>query len=231
MRKSNAGKSNFYRWGKEYLANQIETGDLVASISNLTNYYSPQIDFEESISKARDWYTKRNALKYTLFEYEKSLLHDKYDSIAPKITWEDLANESTIEHILPQDPKEGSQWFTDWTSSDMETWRHDIGNLVLTRDNSRYLNFDFTRKRDGKDGCGEHCYSDSEICQERNLRFFKSWTKDNVSDCHNTIIQWILTRWKPQISEQAVVVEIDEGQDEDSVPHQNIVGDVTGDDE
>ena len=72
---------------------------------------------------------------------------------------------------------------------------------------------------------------DSEICQERNLRFFKSWSKDNVSDRHNTIIQWILTRWKPQISEQAVVVEIDEGQDEDSVPHQNIVGDVTGDDE
>lgn len=230
-RRSNAGKSNFYRWGKEYLANQIGTDDLVASISNLTNYYSPQTDFVESISKARDWYAIRNALKYTLFEYEKSLLHDKYGSIAPKITWEDLANESTIEHILPQDPKKGSKWFTDWTLTDMETWRHDIGNLVLTRDNSRYLNFDFIRKRDGKDGCGEHCYSDSEICQERNLRFFKCWTKDSVSDRHDTIIQWILTRWKPQIPEQPVVVEIDEGQDEDSVARQNTDGDVSADNE
>ena len=189
-RRSNAGKSNFYRWGRDFLRGAISTEALIVSISNLTCYYSPQNVFEESIRNAKDWYAIRNALKYTLFEYEKFLLESKYDNIVPKITWRDLASESTIEHILPQEPKEDSQWTRDWIPEDMATWRHDIGNLVLTRDNSHYLNFDFLRKRDGKDGCGERCYSDSEICQERNIHRFESWTKDEVRTRHNEIAEW-----------------------------------------
>lgn len=37
----------------------------------------------------------------------------------------------SIEHILPQNPKENSQWLKDFTNEQREEWTNKLGNLVL----------------------------------------------------------------------------------------------------
>jgi len=52
----------------------------------------------------------------------------------------------SIEHVLPQNPQHGSQWFVDWPDSEeREAWLHKIANLVpLTKKkNSQAQNYDF----------------------------------------------------------------------------------------
>ncbi len=57
---------------------------------------------------------------------------------------------TTIEHVLPQNPEEDSQWMT-WFPKEEERklWTHRLANLVLLsrRKNMRASNFDFERKK------------------------------------------------------------------------------------
>lgn len=59
-----------------------------------------------------------------------------------------LAN-MTVEHILPQNPREDSQWVRDFSESDREEWTHKLGNLVLIsrRKNSQQGRLDFEEKK------------------------------------------------------------------------------------
>jgi hypothetical protein len=54
----------------------------------------------------------------------------------------------TVEHVLPQQPRPGSRWQTDFPESEQVVWRHRLANLVLlTRaKNSQAKNYDFTEK-------------------------------------------------------------------------------------
>ena len=56
----------------------------------------------------------------------------------------------SIEHILPQNPYEGSQWKTDFSEIDRENWTNKLGNLVLIsrRKNSAQGNKDYAVKKD-----------------------------------------------------------------------------------
>jgi hypothetical protein len=57
---------------------------------------------------------------------------------------------TSIEHVLPQNPKPGSQWETWFPASTLrEKWVHRIGNLVLLsrKKNSSARNFDFNTKK------------------------------------------------------------------------------------
>ncbi|MBP1468876.1 HNH endonuclease [Candidatus Chloroploca sp. M-50] len=51
------------------------------------------------------------------------------------------------EHILPQTLPPRSLWQRDWKPKIRQVCLHDIGNLVLTRDNARYHHFDVERKK------------------------------------------------------------------------------------
>lgn len=57
----------------------------------------------------------------------------------------------TIEHVLPQNPKEDSEWIKWFPDEEKrEKWTHKIANLVLLsrRKNRRASNFEFNRKKD-----------------------------------------------------------------------------------
>lgn len=58
-------------------------------------------------------------------------------------------NEMSVEHILPQNPEEGSQWTRDFTIDEREEWTHKLGNLVLIsrRKNSGQGRLDFADKK------------------------------------------------------------------------------------
>ena len=61
-----------------------------------------------------------------------------------------VPNTITVEHILPQKPKDNSQWKIDFTDKEREEWTHKIGNLVLIsrRKNSSQGRLDFKNKKE-----------------------------------------------------------------------------------
>ncbi len=124
-----------------------------------------------------------------------------------------VVSDSTIEHILPQTPGENSHWKTVWSTDDSDKCLHDIGNLVLTLDNSRYSNFEFTRKK-GQAGDG-YSYSNSDIRQERRLAQFSDWTRKEFDERRNDLVGWIEDRWKTEAAQVASPLDVDDEADED----------------
>ncbi|RDI98945.1 DUF262 domain-containing protein [Dyella solisilvae] len=61
-----------------------------------------------------------------------------------------LPDEISVEHILPQNPDQTSQWVKDFTDVQRDHWLHRLGNLMLLsrRKNTSLGNLDFTAKRD-----------------------------------------------------------------------------------
>ena len=72
------------------------------------------------------------------------LLEYKYKD---KSEWKDFGTTS-IEHILPQNPKATSQWVKDFNEEQRDYYTHRIGNLCLIgrRKNSSLGNFDYQEK-------------------------------------------------------------------------------------
>ena len=131
-------------------------------------------------------------MKYTLYEYELWLLKSEGKDAQPKLKWNELSD-STIEHILPQTPDADSFWNLSWSSEDFNSYIHDISNLVLTRDNSHYSNFEFERKK-GSAGTG-YCYANSDIRQERKIAEYTNWTIDSCKNRRLLLENWIISRW------------------------------------
>jgi uncharacterized protein with ParB-like and HNH nuclease domain len=58
-------------------------------------------------------------------------------------------NEMSVEHVLPQNPEDTSQWVNDFTLEEREEWTHKLGNLVLIsrRKNAGQGRLDFADKK------------------------------------------------------------------------------------
>jgi len=189
-KRSNAGLSKFYRWADDIFSSKHSMQSVTEWIYGTINWYSPENGFRKTLKEDFfEWYHHRRLLKYTLFEYELFLLNGKNK---PKLSWEDL-NDSTIEHILPQNPDVNSNWISKWTDHERMKFIHDISNLVLTKDNSRYSNFEFERKK-GIAGSG-YSYSNSDIRQERKIAEFYDWTPESQSIRREELTSWILNNW------------------------------------
>jgi Protein of unknown function (DUF1524) len=213
-KRSNAGKSSFHKWAWEVLHQEQKCSDVPTWIDGLTRYYADEKSFAAVTQAPSNWYGKRNLLRYTLFEYELHLLATEGQGKAPSLAWEQLSD-STIEHILPQTPDEGSHWLEKWDAEQIKSCLHDIGNLVLTQDNSSYRNFEFTRKK-GKAG-ESPSYSNSDIRQERKISSFADWGPDELVVRRQELSEWILERWRTA-DKAPVPAEIDERDDVDAVP-------------
>jgi hypothetical protein len=211
-KRSNAGQSSFYSWAYEILVGPQSIQSVTAGIHGLINYYSIEESFNEKAFKPANWYSRRHLLKYTLFEYELYLLSTEGKGKKPILRWEQL-DDSTIEHILPQTPDEHSHWAEVWNPDDTKTYLHDIGNLVLTQNNSNYRNFEFERKK-GMPGVSPS-YSNSDIRQERKLANFEDWRPADLVKRSQELYEWIMNRWKVQISEIALPEDINEQDDVD----------------
>ena len=211
-KRSNAGQSNFYSWAHEVLTNPEHIQDITAGIRSLINYYAAQDSFLDKIRKPADWYSRGNLLKYTLYEYELFLLDTEGKGESPRIAWEQL-DKSTLEHILPQNPEEDSHWKEVWDGDNTGRYLHDIGNLVLTHNNSNYRNFEFARKK-GLPGISPS-YSDSDIRQERKISSYSDWRPEEVEMRRQEIATWIIGRWDiaPTISPPSVEISEDDDYD------------------
>lgn len=207
-KRSNAGLSKFYRWANDIFTSKHSIQSVTEWIYGTISWYSPENNFRRSlIEDFFDWYHQRRLLKYTLYEYELFLLKGKNK---PKLNWEDLTD-STIEHILPQNPDVNSNWTSKWADEERKKFIHDISNLVLTKDNSRYSNFEFERKK-GSAGVG-FCYSNSDIRQERKISEFDDWTPENQNKRRLELTSWIIKNWGIENNFQAptdIIIEDEE---------------------
>jgi hypothetical protein len=193
-KRSNAGKSSFHRWADDIFSGRHKLSEVTSWIYGLIEEYTPEAGFEEWVSKPENWYAHRGLLRYTLFEYELHLLATDGQGKGPALSWNDLMSDSTIEHILPQNPGAASDWSSKWTEDEMKLHIHDLGNLVLTQNNSNYLNFDFQRKR-GVAGKSPS-YIHSDIRQERDVAGYEDWTAKESVHRRDKIVEWAKSRWK-----------------------------------
>lgn len=191
-KRSNTGLSSFYKLAYEIFTEKNSIDSVIEWIYGAINWYSNENEFRTKVKTISDWYSWRRLLKYTLYEYELWLLKNEGHNVRPKLDWNDLSD-ATIEHILPQNPKNNSVWKKTWTNKDFHTYIDDLSNLVLTKDNSHYLNFDFDRKK-GNAGAG-YCYSNSDIRQERQIAKFDNWTADSCKRRRKVLENWIIKRW------------------------------------
>jgi len=94
--------------------------------------------------------------------------------------------EITVEHILPQNPAENSEWVKIFTKDQRDEWTNKLGNLVLLsgRKNSRAQNYDFKRKKEVyfKPKC-----TPFRITQE--LENVNEWNIENLSSRHKRLIE------------------------------------------
>lgn len=75
-------------------------------------------------------------------------------------------------------------------------YRHTLGNLVFTYDNSACFHKPFRRKQFDRTG-----YSNSRLFQEKELASsYREWTPTTVMHRQTTIVEWALRRWPLTVS-------------------------------
>lgn len=124
------------RYGE--LLKQLEKGDgLSATAFDLT---------PEELAETKDRLADRIYLvapvrKYVLLRLDDLLAKQPGVSYQHKMI--------TVEHVLPQNPKDSSVWKQDFTDEERLRWTHRLGNLVLLNraKNSEAQNYDFAKKK------------------------------------------------------------------------------------
>lgn len=215
---ANSGQSQFFRLANDVFEGTRDQSATLNRLRELVEYYSPDDQFLEALDRVPRYGWP--GLKYMLYEWEHKLAGPK----AVHLDWERLEQRDaskSIEHILPQTPTD--EWRRAFTADEIEAWTHDIGNLVLTEDNSVYLNRGFLAKRGtagdrSADGSVKRVYANSSLYQERVLVEFEDWTAASIQQRRGEIMSWARNRWHvdpPQTLEgvDAVDEEVDEAQE------------------
>jgi hypothetical protein len=202
---ANSGQSQFFRLANDVFLGTRDKDATLNRIRELAAYYSPEDQFLEALERTPryGWV----GLKYMLYEWEHHLAGKK----AVQLDWERLEQRDaskSIEHILPQTPTD-PYWLERFTADEREQLTHDLGNLVLTEDNSVYLNKPFGKKRGvagerSSDGSLTRSYANSTLFQEKALLEVAEWTPAAIQVRRDEILAWARRRWHidpPQATE------------------------------
>lgn len=120
------------------LLKQLDAGDgLAAAAFDLSDEEKQQT--RDRI--AGEIYLVNPVRKYVLLRLDSIIAANPGASYAHKII--------TVEHVLPQNPKEDSQWVNDFSEDQRLFWTHRLGNLLLLNrtKNSEAQNYDFDVKK------------------------------------------------------------------------------------
>lgn len=91
---------------------------------------------------AGELYKVQPVRKYVLLRLDELLANAPGVSYKHKIV--------SVEHVLPRNPRSGSQWLVDFTDDERAFWTHRLGNLLLLNrnKNSQAQNYDFVTKKE-----------------------------------------------------------------------------------
>lgn len=200
--RSNAGESSI-RWAARDLFTGRPADEVLAGLEARLWQLADDNEIAAAFDPKERWYPRSNAHKFVLYEYELALQRDTSD--VPEFGALTAKGNKTTEHILPQTPEEGSKWREDFPPSVHAELVDSIGNLVLTRDNSRYGRRDYLDSDDGnqpgkrgKPGQAEPwCYfATGNLARERELaQNYDRWTPTDVRRRAGEIAKWALSRW------------------------------------
>lgn len=102
---------------------------------------------------------------------------------------------ATVEHVLPQNPAEGSKWLKNWPDEELrEKWVHRLGNLALLSraKNSQASNFDFDKKKDryfsSKNGLANYALTVGVLKE-------KTWTPEVVEKRQKRLLERVCQSW------------------------------------
>lgn len=100
----------------------------------------------------------------------------------------------SIEHILPQNPAQNSQWLKDFSDTQREIWTDKLGNLILIsrRKNSSLSNRDFAEKKKRYFKDNIELFSNSV----RVLNAYSKWTPKELEQNHAEVLSKLLTAYK-----------------------------------
>ena len=125
----------------EILKEIEKEGQTVDGLLNNDELFKINKDNLENALNRNDFYRKKYAryilLKYEFLKSSNTALISNYKNIS-------------IEHILPQNPNENSQWRNDFTKDEIEDLKHNLGNLILIngKKNASLGNLDFAEKKE-----------------------------------------------------------------------------------
>lgn len=101
----------------------------------------------------------------------------------------------TVEHVLPQQPKKGSQWLADFDEQDRDYWTHRLANLVLLnkRKNSSAQRFDFDKKKQqyfsGSNGVATFALTLQVLKKD-------SWTPEILKARQRSLVKRLSDEWE-----------------------------------
>lgn len=190
-----AGRSRFYHLAHNIYVGKADPNDAASQIRRwIPEYCHPATFdhfFEFNAQKPRNFYAWPG-LRYLLYEWEIKCAGAKQ----VRLSWRELHKrqpKTTIEHVLPQTP-EDPYWRERFSEAERAAYTHDIGNLCLTEDNSKYSNKPFPKKR-GEGGADYACYMTANLASERKLAGWADWTRGSIEERRKKIISWAKGRW------------------------------------
>ncbi len=228
-RRADAGQADLFRVGYQLYKGTVTFEEAMRELWTTLLAFCPNSWFEEALGREEyDWYDWAG-LKYFLYEYEESIAAKR--GAVPRISWEEVRRREradTIEHILPQTPKD-PYWLERFDDSQRKNLTHDIGNLSLTKDNASYGNKPFPDKK-GAAGSGKPCYAESPFFMERELASVDDWNPNRLIERRKHLREWALSRWRVEVEGvddvQAMPADQDDAFDGDEVEEDTYVTEV-----
>ena len=119
----------------------IEIGENYNDILNNKNLFNFDINNFKNIINGNIF--GERYCKYLLLKIE-------YLSLDSEVAYIGNYKNISIEHVLPQNPKEDSEWRVKFSNEDREEWTNKLGNLILLtkRKNSKLSNLEFKDKKE-----------------------------------------------------------------------------------
>lgn len=206
--------SNYRQAALFRIAYEVEHGmefdDAVRRVKKeMTPWANSRFNDFTNIEKPDHWYWWRG-LRYFLYEYEEHLASAR--GVSPKVSWEGIGSGESVEHVLPQVIENQSYWQQFFDADSHEKYVDDIGNLVLTKDNSSLSNKPFPDKK-GTIDAEWPCYATSSLFQERELALQDDWAPKAIDERRARLLNWAKKRWHVDFSD-IYPAELDDIEDE-----------------
>ncbi|GAB2857825.1 DUF262 domain-containing protein [Nocardioides pacificus] len=194
VRRAGAGQTALARLANRLFQGSVSVAEVIAGIGRLTWEYAPDELVRSNFQTSTNWYV-RTSHKFVLYEYELS--RGKSAGVLDPFSTFSKAFQKTTEHVLPQNPKDDSQWVMDFPDPTLRAkLTHSLGNLVLTMDNSSYGRKEFSDKRGTPTQTVPACYFRSVLNSEREIADWESWTPVTIEERLQSLEKWALERWK-----------------------------------
>lgn len=150
-----------------------------------------ELDDSEKLESIRllddELYTYTRIRKYVLLRLDSILANDPGASYDHRTI--------TVEHVLPQTPREDSMWVRDFSDEERQYWTHRIGNLLLLnrRKNSQAQNYDFDKKKESyftsKSGVAVFALT-TQVLNE------SVWTPEVIRRRHEALKSLLVKEWE-----------------------------------